>query len=346
LNAGTERTRPRLHRAQPLRDTDPLVSICIPTYNRRARLEAALDSALTQSYEPLEVVVVDDASTDGTARAIGAIDDPRLRLGVNPTRLGQNANRNRSVALARGELLKFLDDDDLLDPDCVARLVEPFVADERIGLAFCRRRVVIDGVSGEAGRSWLERHGEPHLGFSHLEAINDGRDLFEQSLSAGLHFNWIGEPCCVMVRRSHLRPSGAFGFHERQTLDWGLWLRVMSRSRVAFVDDELATYRRGADTESARNASSHRFWTDRLWLLEGLAADADIRTCFPYVCTLLQDERRQAWRTAARLGHVRDSHSVPANTYLPYLWFRARAAAGRRPATFGPVSPMVNEPRT
>ena len=93
----------------------PLVSVCIPTYNRAATACEAVRSALAQTYSDLEVVV-DDASDDETCEPLRALEDPRVVLYRNAQRLGQVGNRNRTIELANGEFVKFLDSDDALEP--------------------------------------------------------------------------------------------------------------------------------------------------------------------------------------------------------------------------------------
>lgn len=95
----------------------PAVSVVLPTRDRRQRLQIALRSALGQRQVELEVIVVDDGSTDGTDELVAAVDDPRLRLIRNQSSEGVSAARNKGVANARGEWLAFLDDDDLWAPD-------------------------------------------------------------------------------------------------------------------------------------------------------------------------------------------------------------------------------------
>lgn len=93
-------------------DHDPLVSVIIPTFNRSAYLEQAIDSVLDQTFQDFEVVVVDDGSTDDTARVVSQIADPRIRY-VSQENAGRSAARNRGLALSSGEFIAFLDDDDL-----------------------------------------------------------------------------------------------------------------------------------------------------------------------------------------------------------------------------------------
>lgn len=99
----------------------PKVSICIPTYNRRSYLKEALDSALVQTYQDREVVVVDDGSTDGTDEVVKDYG-PDLRY-YRVDHIGQAAARNELIERARGEYLTFLDSDDALFPDAVEKLM-------------------------------------------------------------------------------------------------------------------------------------------------------------------------------------------------------------------------------
>lgn len=94
--------------------TSPLVSILIPCYNAEAWVGEAIQSALAQTYEPKEVIVVDDGSTDGSLEVIQSFGD-RIRWETGPNR-GANATRNRLLELSRGEWLQYLDADDYLLP--------------------------------------------------------------------------------------------------------------------------------------------------------------------------------------------------------------------------------------
>jgi glycosyltransferase involved in cell wall biosynthesis len=300
----------------------PLVSICIPTFNRSRSLQVAIDSALAQTYEPIEIVVVDDASEDDTVARLNRIADDRIRISSNGRNLGQSANRNRTLALARGELIKFLDSDDALDRACVEKMVSPFLRDPEVALVFARRRVSFEH-GADRDEQWLSRYGRVERHFSAISEINDGRAMLREWLEAGLHDNWIGEPSCVMVRRSHLDQAGGFSTHVSLRVDTDLWVRLMSVGRVGFIDEELVTYQRSGVSATAENACSRRDWLDRLWTLETLASRMDGGSDREVVLGLLHAERRQAWRTAARLGRVAQGRRVPLQPYLAYAKHRA-----------------------
>ena len=105
-------------------DTAPrpgLVSVVIPCYNARRFLSETLESALAQTYPYIEIIVVDDGSTDGTTELIRAYVD-RVKAEFGPNR-GASAARNQGTTLAAGEFIQYLDADDLLVPDAIERRV-------------------------------------------------------------------------------------------------------------------------------------------------------------------------------------------------------------------------------
>src|SRR5262249_3426566 len=95
----------------------PVVSVVLPVFNQARYLPAAIDSILGQGFGDLELIVVDDGSTDGSGAIARGICDPRLKLEALPVRQGQAAARNRGVGLAAGAYLAFLDSDDVALPD-------------------------------------------------------------------------------------------------------------------------------------------------------------------------------------------------------------------------------------
>jgi glycosyltransferase involved in cell wall biosynthesis len=102
----------------PRRDGEaPLVSIVMPCFNNEAYVAEAIDSALGQTYDNIEVIVIDDGSTDGSLDIIRSYGD-RITWRTGPNE-GACAARNKGLALARGEFIKFLDADDILLPECM-----------------------------------------------------------------------------------------------------------------------------------------------------------------------------------------------------------------------------------
>lgn len=115
----------------------PLVTIAIPTYNRAdGYLAEALESALAQTYAPLEILVSDNCSTDGTADLVRSYDDPRIRYVHHETNLGAFGNFEYCVEAARGDFFLMLHDDDRVDPDMVETCMQ--AVDGAAGVGYVR----------------------------------------------------------------------------------------------------------------------------------------------------------------------------------------------------------------
>jgi glycosyltransferase involved in cell wall biosynthesis len=113
--------------------TDMLVSAIIPVYNAEPYLAEAIKSVLAQTYRPIEIIVVDDGSTDGSAHVAKRFDQVRYQF--QPNR-GAGAARNRGAGLAQGSFLAFLDADDLWVEDKLARQMMAFEADSNLDMVF------------------------------------------------------------------------------------------------------------------------------------------------------------------------------------------------------------------
>jgi glycosyltransferase involved in cell wall biosynthesis len=217
------------------------ISVVIPTYNRSALLSAAVRSALAQSLAPLEVLVCDDGSTDGSRDSVAGLGDGRVRW-IDCGRHGRPAGpRNRGVREARGDWVAFLDDDDVWHAAKLERQA-----------AFLDRG--FEAVSSNARR--MDAQGRDQGPF--FEALPPSAGLRDL-----LACNWV-VTSAALVRRSLLLDCG--GFPESGALraveDYALWLRVADRTRWALLAEPLLDYR-DAPAESIRQDSPGRHWRTR-----------------------------------------------------------------------------------
>lgn len=136
----------------------PLVSIIIPCWNGQHFVAEAIDSALAQTYPHVEVIVIDDGSTDGTAGVLRSFGE-RIRWETTPNR-GGGAARNRGVELSRGELVQFLDADDLLYPNKLLRMVPPTLKGGPHSMALCGWETAPSPTSKSRTSTRLEYNGE------------------------------------------------------------------------------------------------------------------------------------------------------------------------------------------
>jgi glycosyltransferase involved in cell wall biosynthesis len=200
----------------------PDITIVVPTRNRCAWLMMTLRSVLRQRHVALEVVVVDEASTDDTAAAIAALHDPRIRVIRHDPPKGVSTARNRGAADARGEWIGFVDDDDVWAPDKIARQID---AANRLGCEWTYTGSVNITADGYI------MSGRPPLG---------PKDV----VAALTRYNAIpGGGSNVILRRSTWGEVGLFETRLHNTEDWEMWLRLAKRGLPALVCHPLVGYR-------------------------------------------------------------------------------------------------------
>ena len=304
----------------------PRVSICMPAYNAVRFIGEALESALRQTYPDFEVVIWDDGSTDGTPEAVRSFGDNRVRLFTTSENRGPAHSTNMTMRLARAPYIKFLHDDDVLEPTCLERLLEVMEANEAVSLAFSRREV-----RDERAPEERTAHPEPHRGLRDLSTINDGPKLFEQLMDSDFKLNFIGEPSNVMIRRAPLSTSGLCNTRVRQLLDLDLWLRLIYDGAVGFVDEKLARYRFHSASLTTLHVDRGLQWLDVPWLLEGLATVPALWARYPQLAKRRASARARLPRDLAWLARnrqLRGHHLRDAASYASYL---VLAEAGRPP---------------
>lgn len=154
----------------PAPETSPLVSVIIPTFNRRHLIGRALESVLRQTYPNWECLVVDDASTDDTEGVVRSFGDPRILYLRHDSNRGGSAARNTGIEEARGDYLAFLDSDDEWLPSKLQRQIDVFISqgDTQLGAVLCGRILVTQNVQ--------RPHPGPQL----------GEEVFRTVLTVGL----------------------------------------------------------------------------------------------------------------------------------------------------------------
>jgi glycosyltransferase involved in cell wall biosynthesis len=214
----------------------PSVDVVIPTRNRSRFIGQCLDSVRAQTLQPDGVIVVDDGSTDDTARVLAeyARTWPALRIVRTPPR-GVSAARNTALSLSTAQLVAFIDSDDVWDPDKLARQVALFAGDRsRLALVYCGLRQIDD-----RGRSIA---GAPTI----LPARRG--DVFKDMLEA---FFGIA-PSTIVARRAAIADAGGFDENLVQAEDRDLCLKIARVSEIDYVPDALIGLRIHADNSYGR----------------------------------------------------------------------------------------------
>lgn len=223
----------------------PLASVIIPAYNAERFLRQAVESALAQSYPNVEVIIIDDGSTDGTRQLADELAkaDGRVRV-ITQENAGVGAARNRGIAEARGKYVAPLDADDFWYPEKLTRQIGLLEErGERWGLAYCWSRSVDEsGTISDALPHWPM----------------DG-DIFQVLI----YRNIIGNASVPLFRMSALREVGGFRTRAQQNgaqgcEDWDLTLRVAAKYLGVGVPEYLVAYRQIAGTMTSNFAGMAR----------------------------------------------------------------------------------------
>jgi glycosyltransferase involved in cell wall biosynthesis len=234
------------------------VDIVIPTYNRAAKVAAAIRSALGQGYERLGVIVVDDGSTDDTREVVRAFPDPRLTYVRQPENIGMVRNWEHGFRLAEGEFVVLLGDDDVLEPDFVVRRVARLASDATLAVAFSGYRRVND--EGEV----LDTFEAPGL----AEKVIRGIDLLQAAAS---HEWFIGSS---LYRREALLKAWPNVRSDGFALDYSLNIHIALMDLGAGVRLPGADLRYGWHVGSMTNSQRPSVAKDVRRLLERLADGA------------------------------------------------------------------------
>src|SRR5258708_728209 len=201
-----------------MKSKKPLVSILIAAYNAERYIKDAIDSALAQTYENFEVIVVDDGSRDKTGEIVKSYHDPRLRYIYQENR-GIVGVRNRLFSEAKGEFWTYLDHDDIYLPDKVKAEAEFLLAHPEDAAVYCGMRYFFDG--------------EPDKFYQHIFTHYSG-NVFEQLLDKMLITN-----TAFMMRRSVFDKLGGYNAATGRVDDWEYFLRMSYAGyRIAFLDKE------------------------------------------------------------------------------------------------------------
>ncbi|MCR5623321.1 MAG: glycosyltransferase [Treponema sp.] len=199
----------------------PSVSVVIPTYNRAHCIRRAMDSVLGQTFGDLELIVVDDGSTDDTDGVVRKYSDPRVRYVRLEKNGGPSRARNEGIRLSRGKYVAFQDSDDAWHPEKLERQMGLMDRDSDCHLVFCKYRTVEDNPRTVPEEDFFDLAGTEH-----------------GMLDVLLEEPKIGTPT-MLVRKEALLEAGMFDEKLATLEDWDLSMRIARRGKISFVPEAL-----------------------------------------------------------------------------------------------------------
>jgi glycosyltransferase involved in cell wall biosynthesis len=264
------------------------VSVVIPTLDRSHLLHLAVVSVLRQRDVDIEVVVVDDASTEDVAGVVSSLADRRVRIVRQTPSGGVSAARNRGIAETRREWVAFLDDDDLWAPQKLALQLE---------------------AATRSNRRWVYA-GDVNVD-DDLRVLTASAPPTPEQVMERLHrYNPVPSGASnVLVRADALAEAGPFDPGLRRTEDWDMWIRVARTGPPAFVPRPLVAYRFHSANVAAETTAIIEE-SDRLAARHGIPVDRAAMQRRAAWISLRAGDRRRAIRHYARAVALGDVQSV------------------------------------
>ncbi|HKA23153.1 MAG TPA: glycosyltransferase family 2 protein [Blastocatellia bacterium] len=202
---------------------NPTVSVIIPTHNHSRFVGQAIDSVLAQTHAPFEVIVVDDGSSDDTPAALVPYS-AQIRV-LRQDNQGVSAARNNGARVATGDVLAFLDADDLWFPEKLQHQVERFLEEPDLGLVHCG----IEEIDGTG--ACLNRRLDGREGWAATEMLLLSNPVV------------LGAGSTAMIPRPVFERMGGFDTRLSTSADWDLCYRIATHHRIGFVREILVSYR-------------------------------------------------------------------------------------------------------
>lgn len=222
----------------------PLVSICIPAYNNADYIKETIDAILKQTYENIEVIVVDDQSKDDTVKIVEAIEDKRVHLHKNEQNLGMVGNWNRCITLASGEYVKLVCADDILYPESIEKEVAPLIANETVNLVVSDTALIdIDGNRKGAYKRFAGK------------GIANGKKCAKTALMIN---NFFGAPCNTMFKKKAFLELGGFDEKFTYILDFDMWVRLACLGDIYVIHEKLNGFRMRDDSNTGNMINRNR----------------------------------------------------------------------------------------
>lgn len=239
--------------------SDNKISVCLPIFNGARYLAAAIESVLSQTHENLELLIVDDLSTDDSAQIAKtyAASDSRIVYWQNQRNLGIFANYNECMQRVSGSFVKLFAQDDVFEPECLKAQLTELLQNETLALVTVARKVINENGQETA----LER-------FYDRSTIVAGEEVIREYMKTFVYRS--GTPAQVMFRKKAI----GNGFDTRYTLsgDIEYFFRILQTGDYMYLDRPLVKFRRHGDSATVTSLKDMSFFADSLRLYQKFEA--------------------------------------------------------------------------
>ncbi|MBD2250510.1 glycosyltransferase family 2 protein [Nostoc parmelioides] len=286
----------------------PLVSVITPTYNRPNYLQAALTSAVRQTYSHIEIIVCDNCSPQNPQAIVDSFDDSRIRFFRNSSNMGMFANTMKAFQMARGKYIACLLDDDMWEEDFLEKLVPPLEANPNLALAFCDHYII--DANGNIDDALTEEYSRSY------KRVDLPEGIYQPFYRMGLVDRSVSTATAAVMRRDAIAwdaiPAEVGG-------SWDIYLNYLfCRSGLGayFYPEKLTRYRVHEQTETMlsgkRDAQAKiRKAQADMFCYEQFMADERLQELKPYF--------QQQWAhvsTTLGIGFMRSKQMKLARSYF------------------------------
>ncbi len=205
----------------------PLVSIITPSYNQGKYIRQTIESVLSQDYENLEYIIIDGGSTDNTLQIIHEYEDKLSYISEKDN--GQSDAINKGFKMAHGDIVAWLNSDDVYEPGCISRVVEEFEKNSKLGLVYGDGYIIDD--TGKKVKVF-----EYTQEFDYWKLVN--------------FWDYIMQPAAFFSREA-LQEAGYLDINLHYCMDWDLWIKLAAAREVKYIPELLACSREYGETKTS-----------------------------------------------------------------------------------------------
>lgn len=231
-----------------------MISVVIPMYNRANVIARAVRSVMNQTIQDLEIVVVDDGSTDDSVKVVESINYPRLRL-IKQDNGGANAARNNGIIHARGEYVAFLDSDDEFEPTMLEEQLNVFENNHDVGFLYTKLDVILPNGC--------------HYPFSQNFGLSG--NCYKEVLAQG----YLAPTSVIAARKECFDIAGLFDLSLPASQDDDMCFKMAKHFKIAYIDKVLAHMY----TDAGNRITNRRNPANGWWLLWNKYEDDVVQLC-------------------------------------------------------------------
>ena len=212
------------------------ISVVIPAYNAERTISATIESVRQQTFSDLEIIVIDDGSSDRTLEILKAVNDERLKV-YSYQNGGLPTARNRGIARAEGQYISFIDADDLWTEDKLEKQLAALQANPQAGVAYSWIIIMLEARNTEEVTTYVP-----------------GKKVYfkDNVLSPLLLDNFVGNGSNILVKKDIIDSVGEFDPSLKSCEDWDYYLRLAAKSHFALVPEHQVIYRKAPGSMTSK----------------------------------------------------------------------------------------------